>query len=312
MIDNMAFHLYEEFFENFTSKYTRQSYQNDISQFIDFVIKRFEEVKGYEDITRAHVIKYRNFLEEIGGKDGGPSAPKTISRKLASISSYFHFLVELGRAPYNPATSVKRPRRDVKSPTNALNREQVRALFESIDTENLSGVLHLALLVTFFTTGLRKSEVLNLRFRDYREINDYRVLEFVGKGGKIGQKLLHPTCVDAIEFYLQRMREAGRGHLPEDWLFQPTKNPANPDDLNKRLNPKTINEILDHYALKIGLSFRIRPHSARATFISELLELGIDIYRVAREVNHSSVKTTQEYDKRRKKITDSPIFKLNY
>ncbi len=126
------------------------------------------------------------------------------------------------------------------------------------------------------------------------------------------QKLLHPSCVDALEHYLQKMKEADRAHAYEDWFFQPTKNPANPTELNKRLNPKTINEILDHYALKIGLSFRICPHSARVTFNSELLEVGVDIYRVAREVNHSSVKTTQEYDKRRKKISESPVFKLNY
>lgn len=312
MTELSAFHLYDDFFENFSSKHTRISYQNDINQFLEFVKQHFPEITDYEQITRTQVIKFRNFLEEAGGIGGEACAPKTTARKLAAISSYFHFLVELGRANYNPATSVKRPRRDVKYPTNALNRDQVRALFESIDTSSLSGALHLGLLVTFFTTGLRKGEVLNLRYRDYREINEYKVVEFIGKGGKIGQKLLHPSCVEAIEYYLSKMREAGRTHQSDDWLFQPSRNPANPNELNKRLNPKTINEILDHYAKKIALSFRISPHSARATFISELLELGVDIYRVAREVNHSSVKTTQEYDKRRKKISESPIFKLNY
>ena len=73
-----------------------------------------------------------------------------------------------------------------------------------------------------------------------------------------------------------------------------------------------LNEILQNYGKKIGLNFNISPHSARATFIGELLDAGVDIYSVAREVNHSSVKTTQEYDKRRKKIKDSPISKLRY
>ena len=56
----------------------------------------------------------------------------------------------------------------------------------------------------------------------------------------------------------------------------------------------------------------ICPHSARATFITELLHLGVDIYSVAQEVNHSSVKTTQEYDKRRKHWNDSPVKKLDF
>ena len=172
--------------------------------------------------------------------------------------------------------------------------------------------MHKALLVTFFMTGLRKSEVLQLKRVDYREINGNRFLEFRGKGGKVGQKLLHPTCIEAIDEYLTWMESVDRKHQTEDWLFQPTRNPANPKNLNKPLNPKTINEILDSYAKKINLGFKISPHSARATFISELLELGTDIYRVAREVNHSSVTTTQEYDKRRKRISDSPILDLKY
>ncbi|MCR9204539.1 MAG: site-specific integrase, partial [Halobacteriovoraceae bacterium] len=128
----------------------------------------------------------------------------------------------------------------------------------------------------------------------------------------VGQKVLHPLCVEALEEYLEWMRGLGRGHGPEDWMFQPTRNPSNPTHLNKPLNPRTINEIVTSYGKKIGLNFSISPHSARATFIGQLLEAGVDIYSVAREVNHSSVKTTQEYDKRRKKLSDSPIAKLRY
>ena len=128
----------------------------------------------------------------------------------------------------------------------------------------------------------------------------------------MGQKMLHPSCVAALERYLERMEAEGRKHIAEDWLFQPTRNPSDPKNLNKPLNPKTINEILDSYARKIGLNFKISPHSARATFIGELLDLGVDIYRVAQEVNHASVKTTEEYDKRKKGIADSPVFKIDF
>ena len=307
------FKLHEEFFANFTSEHTRNSYKNDLEKFFVWMNENFSKINKTEKIQRTHIIDYRNFLSETGGMGGRPSAPKTVARKLASLSSYFDFLVEKGESPFNPVTSVKRPRREVMKPTNALEKEQVRAIFDQIDNiENPSRYLHKALLVTFFTTGLRKSEVLNLQFKDYREINDYKVIEFVGKGGKVGQKLLHPMAVEAIEDYLQWMKEQNREHEINDWLFQPTRNPSDPKNLNKPLNPKTINEILNKYAKKIGLNFKISPHSARATFIGELLEAGVDIYSVAREVNHSSVKTTQEYDKRRKKISDSPIGKLKY
>jgi site-specific recombinase XerD len=302
--------IHEEFFKNFTSEHTRRSYAIDLKKFFEFIAEQFETDSKIE---RSQIVDYRNYLAESGAPDGGPAAPKTIARKLAAISSYFDFLVELGEYENNPATSIKRPRREVKKPTQALNKEQVQELFAAIETkENDSRFLHRALLISFFTTGLRKSEILNLKFKNYRVINDYHVIEYVGKGGKIGQKLLHPKAIEALGQYFHWMKEKGREHETEDWLFQPTRNPANPKNLNKPLNPKTINEILDYYGKKIGLNFKISPHSARATFISELLDAGVDIYNVAREVNHSSVKTTQQYDKRRKQFSDSPISKLPY
>lgn len=302
----------EEFFENFPSECTRKSYKIDIQKFISYMKLHFEDITIVEDVERSHVIKYRNWLAEVGGRWGRPCAPKTIARKMASLSSYFDHLVESGIHQYNPVSSIKRPRREVLTPTNALTGDQVKEIFQAIDLETSTGILHSALLITFFMTGMRKSEVLMLKRCDYKKINDYHVLEFIGKGGKVGQKLLHPTCIKALDVYLNHMDLIGRKHHPQDWLFQPTRNPANPSNLNKPLNAKTINEILDFYAKKIALPFKISPHSARATFISQLLDIGIDIYKVAREVNHSSVKTTQEYDKRRKKLSDSPILDLKY
>jgi site-specific recombinase XerD len=310
-----SFHTYPEFFDNFMSEHTRVNYQSDLNGFFTFMFEQYPSIKKLEQVERVHIINFRNFLGETGGKDGEPCAPKTIARKLASLSSYFDYLVEKGEREFNPVLSVKRPRREVMKPTQALKKEQVLEIFAILGQDlekHPSRYLHKALLVTFFTTGMRKSEVMHLRFKDYRDINEDKVMEFIGKGGKVGQKLLHPLCVEALETYLAWMRGKKREHNREDWLFQPNRNPKNPGELNKPLNPKTINEILQSYGKRIGLNFSISPHSARATFIGELLEAGVDIYTVAREVNHSSVKTTQEYDKRRKKIKDSPIGKLPY
>ena len=304
--------LKEEFFANFTSEDTRTSYRQDLKQFFEHLGRAFPEVTRVSQVERSHVIHYRNFLGETGGRGGESAAPKTVARKLASLSAYFSFLAERGFCPSNPTDAVKRPRRDVLRPTSALGTQQVRDLIESVDLEKTSGFLHRALLVMFFTTGMRKREILHLRFRDYREVNGSKVVEFMGKGGKISQKLLHPKCVEALDDYLSWMCARGREHGREDWLFQPTRNPANPGNLNKPLNPKTINEIIDYYAKRIGLDFKLTPHGARATFIGELLDAGVDIYSVSREVNHSSVKTTQEYDKRRRKVGDGPVNRLRY
>jgi len=305
------FLLDDEFFENFTSIHTRKNYLIDINQFLNWV-DQFFSINKYEDIQRIHVIKYRNYLSEIGGHAGEPCTPKTINRKLASLSTYFKYLVERNYCQINPVTSVKRPRPEVKNPTNAISKAQVLEIFDEISQNKNSGPMHMALLVTFFTTGLRKSEILNLRFKDYHRHGDHMVFEYRGKGGKLGKKLLNPVCVKAINEYILWMEEIKRPHEESDWLFQPTRNPSDPKNLNKPLNPKTINEIINNYAKKVGIGVSVTPHSARATFISELLGAGVDIYTVAREVNHASVKTTQEYDKRRKKLIESPVNILDW
>lgn len=307
-----TFTLDEEFFANYSSQYTRQSYRNDILQFFRFIEDSYPQINSVSQIERVQVITFRNFLQETGGVAAEAAAPKTVGRKLASISSYFDYLTEKGQTKFNPVSSVKRPRREVRTPTNALNAEQVRAFIAAIDTNTAAGIMHKALLLMFFTTGLRKSEVLNLRRKDYGELTGYKIVEYRGKGGKLGQKLLHPLCVEALEAYLSYMKSHDRAHGPNDWLFQPSRNPKDPSNLNKKINPRTVNEIIDHYAKKTGIVSKLCPHSARATFITELLDAGVDIYKVAQEVNHASVNTTQEYDKRRKQLSDSPVLKLRY
>lgn len=305
------FELDEEFFENFTSAHTRRSYLNDINQFLCWITDYFK-IEDYQNIERIHVIKYRNYLSEFGGHNQNPSTPKTINRKLASLSVFFKYLVEKNQLKANPVSSVRRPRSEVKSPTNALTKDQVLELFALMGQNKNSKYLHVALFVTFFTTGLRKSEVINLKFKDYQTQGDNKVLHYRAKGGKLGKKVLNPLATKAIEEYIQWMNENERETGDNDWLFQPTRNPSNPEFLNKPLHPSTINELLDSYAKKAGIGVKITPHSARATFIGELLEIGVDIYTIAIEVGHASVKTTGEYDKRRNKIKESPTLKLKW
>lgn len=304
--------LPREFFANFTSHHTRKSYLIDIEQFFDYLKNDSTPKTNISKVSRLDIIEYRNWLDSAGGRGGYPAAPKTIARKLSALSSYFDFLVERGVCSYNPVTSVKRPRRQVVAPTTGLEVEQVRDILTETLKNKRSGHLHNALLSMFFTTGMRKSEILKLKFKNYKQINKHKIVEYHAKGGKKGQKLLHPMCVEALENYLSFMRDNGREHRPEDWLFMPTHNPADPGNVNKSLNPKTINEIIDHYAKKVGINFKVTPHSARATFIGTLLQAGVDIYAVSQEVGHSSVKTTQEYDKRRRNLRNSPVAKLEY
>jgi len=295
--------LIDDFVLEFSSSHTKISYRQDLEQFITVVGQKFfsSEENFIQKIERKHILFFRQYLLEMGGRQGSQASPKTVQRKLAGISSFLSFLVEKQLISSNFAKDLKRPKPLIQTPTIALSAEDVRSLLELARNNPRSGPLHFALLNVFFYTGLRRQEVINLKFGDLIELeNQQKAIRFQGKGGKVGIRPLHSNAYQAITDYLAWLKTKFSCTLcANDWLFRPTKNPTNPGFLDRPLNPKTVYEIFRHYALKMGLSGKVCPHSARATFITVLLDQGADLYQVAQEVQHQSVTTTQEYDKRR-------------
>ncbi|MBP9682810.1 MAG: tyrosine-type recombinase/integrase [Bacteriovorax sp.] len=297
-----------EFFHNFQSPHTRKSYRIDITQFFDFLRDHFLEVTNYHDIKRVHLVAFRNWLSDSG------MAPKSINRKMAANSSFFDFLVEKNILDFNPTTSIKRPRQDVTTPTNDVSDEQIQHLLDLVDHQKGAGLLHRAVIYTLFTTGIRKAELINLRLKNFTKKDQYYIIEIRAKGGKQLTKVIHPKCAEVILDYLEYLQlESPHEALhPEDWIFRPSKNPLDPKHIIKPLNPKSVDYIIKSWCRKAGIEQKISPHSARASYIGSALESGIDLYKVSRDVGHASVKTTEEYNKRRQKLSESPVFGLGF
>ncbi|MCO4795256.1 MAG: tyrosine-type recombinase/integrase [Bacteriovoracaceae bacterium] len=299
-----------EFFKNFTSKHTIKSYRSDIKQFFNFLSEFFGNFSGFQDISRFHVVAYRNNLSDK------EYAPKTINRKLSAVSSYMDFLVEKGLMSFNTSSSIRRPRQEVITPTNDLSDDDVRALLEALNQKSSSGPLHKATIYLLFSTGIRKSELINLKLKDFKIQGGHHTISIIAKGGKRLTKVLHPTCVEVVNDYLNWMNSKGREVKEDDYLLQPTKNPLTGDKsiegLNKSLRPSSIDYIVKTWCKKAGIHDRISPHSARASYIGSALESGEDLWKVAQDVGHSSVRTTEIYNKRRQQLKDSPAYNLGY
>lgn len=297
-----------EFFENFTSENTKKSYQLDIDQFVDFLLAFFPKVYAPNDIERFHIVSFRNYLSER------KLAPKSINRKLSAISSYLDFLTEKNLLRFNPVQSIKRPRQEVLKPTNDLSDDDVIKILRGIDPNSPSAPLHRAVLFLLFSTGIRKAELINIKVKDYRIINNNRIIDIRAKGGKQLVKVVHPECAEIIDFYMDWAKSVGLDFKPNDWLFRPTKNPRSQgiDSLNKPLRPSSVDYIVKKACQRAGIDTRISPHSARASYIGSALENGIDLWKISQDVGHSSVKTTEIYNKRRQRLEDSPAYGLGY
>ncbi len=295
-----------EFFHNFESAHTRKSYRIDISQFFEFLRDNFSLINSYSDIKRVHLVAFRNWLTDAN------LAPKSINRKMAANSSFFDFLVEKSILQFNPCTSIKRPRQEVVKPTNDVSDEQIRHLLEMVESLQGPGLLHRAVIYTLFTTGIRKAELINLRLKNFTMKDGFHIIEIRAKGGKQLTKVIHPKCAEVINEYLGYLKSESSELHPEDWIFRPSKNPLEPAHIIKPLNPKSVDYIIKSWCQKAGIDQRISPHSARASYIGSALESGMDLYKVSRDVGHASVKTTEEYNKRRQKLSESPVFGLGF
>ena len=300
-----------EFFENFNSEHTRAAYKRDLIQFFQFVSKEFGQISHPQQLQKMHVVAFRNALQAPKADNRQSYCPKTIIRKLAAITSYCAFLIEKGLMVTNPTAHIKRPKDEVITATNDLSDDQVKAVLEAVDLSKKSGPLHKAILVMLFSTGMRKGELINLKLENYQEHQGLKIIQFIGKRGKVSRVPLHPAAIFHLEKYIQYMKLKSHEIRSGDYLFQGMGNNINSRS-NKKLQATSIDYIIKQYCKKVGITTNITPHSARATVIGSLLESGCDLYKVSQLVNHSNVKTTQGYDKRKKSLVDSPVFKLKY
>ncbi len=295
-----------EFFFNFSSPHTRRAYRIDLNAFFNFLFTLAPELNDLKAMERFHVVAYRQWME------GQQMAPKTINRRLSSLSSYCDFLVAKQLIEFNPCQAIKRPRQEVVTPTKDLTDEQVTSLMQALHDTTSASPLHRAVIYLLFSTGIRVSELANLKLKDFHRDGEHWVIDIVAKGGKHLSKVVHPRCAEVLQEYLNWQKETTDELSPEDSLLRPTRNPLDGNDLNKPLNPKSIEYIIKTWCRRAGIFERISPHSARATYIGSALDAGQDIYRISRDVGHASVQTTQIYDKRRHQHDESPAYSLGY
>lgn len=294
---------------------TAKSYRIDLKEFLLFTQKYFSvpRVEGkkvhFKDIKRVHIVKYKNLLEEAPCKTGKPYAPNTVNRKISSVSSFFQFLVQREILDKNPAEFCVRPKYLVVRETEAFTDLEMKHLTELVIRKG--SPLHAAVILLAFSTGMRNHEIRSIKLKDFRIQEGIRILSYIGKGQKPNQVPIHPVAGHYLDKYLAWMEHKGRKVMPEDYVFQPMKSSTGKVDKQK-LSPTALGYIVKKWAKKVNPKKRITPHSARATFISTLLNNGIDIYTVAQSVGHADTRTTQRYDKRRRNFNKSPVFGLNY
>ncbi len=203
----------------------------------------------------------------------------SISRKLSAINSFFDSLVRTGAIEVNPADMVPMPKVPRKIP-DFLTVDDIFFLLDSIKTDSLLGKRNLAIIETFYSTGIRLSEMAALNFDDI--VFDKQFIRILsGKGDK---DRIVPVGERALNSILQYRHTLGHRFNP---LF-----------LNKnltRLSVRSIARVLEKIVNECSLKMHISPHTLRHSFATHMLDAGADLRGIQEILGHTSLSTTQIY-----------------
>lgn len=224
----------------------------------------------------------RDFMSQLRDRNYCKS---TVARKLATLRSFYKFMVRRGHVTTNPVAVIRTPKQDKRLP-KYLELEQIEKLFSNCDTTTLLGARDRAILETLYSTGMRVSELVAL---EVSEIDlSASVVKVRGKGKKERLIPLGPGAVKAILHYLDLRRGA----------FAQSRH--NPDALfvnkhGQRLSTRSVRRKLDKYLLEAGLDLSVSPHTLRHSFATHMLQRGADLRSLQELLGHQSLSTTQIY-----------------
>jgi integrase/recombinase XerC len=255
--------------ERGVSPLTIKSYRGDLDQYCAFLA-----VQGVSlEAADARVIRsYLARLHQLGLQKS------SVGRKLATLRSFYRFLVRRGGLDRNPARSVGSPRLPRKLPS-FLPIDETYQLLDRRPGASDKEVRDYAILETFYATGIRVAELAAMDFLDVdRSSGTVRVM---GKGGKERAVPVGEKALAAIDAY------AGHRGSHSGPLFQNRQ--------RKRLTVRSLHRIVRAAARHAGIARRVSPHTLRHTFATHLLDAGADLRFIQELLGHSRLSTTQKY-----------------
>ncbi len=263
------------------SVHTCRAYRSDIDDFIQFVLDKQDTEKidseklFCQKLNGLDKTAIRNYLARLVrcGK-----TKRTIARKLSSLKAFFDFLVKSEQIPVNPAETIPFPKLEKTIP-QFLSIDDIFRLLDSIETNTWFDKRNLAMFETFYSTGMRVSEMegLNIEDIDFKS----QMIKVFGKGSKERVVPVGKRALNAIKDY--------RDCLKENFI---------PVFLNKdftRLSSRSIRRILDKIVRVCQLNVPISPHTLRHSFATHMLDCGADLRGIQEILGHASLSTTQIY-----------------
>jgi integrase/recombinase XerD len=258
------------------SVHTVEAYARDLQMLTAFAVAQGLEA---EHLGRAGVEAFvRQQMAE--GR-----APRSVARVVASVRTFYRYLVVHGHLDASPADAV-RPPRAIRTLPRVLSNDEVEALVAAPDTGTPRGLRDRAMVELLYATGLRVSELVALRPGDVNL--EEGLLKTVGKGRKERLVPIGDEASSWVGRYVRESRPVLLGGRSAPQLFVNAKGGTG-------LTRVGFWKVLRGYATRLGLARRLSPHVLRHSFATHLLEHGADLRAIQVMLGHADLSTTQIY-----------------
>ena len=261
-------------YEKRYSSNTIRAYKNDLLLFIKFIEK--ESINSLDEISKQHIHQFLYYLSIKKYSE------RSVSRKLATIKSFFNYLIKSKDLKKNVIKSVSAPKISKKLPV-FLTQDKMSLILELPKANNLEEARNLLILELFYSTGVRISELVKMKIED---INfDENSINVLGKGNKKRLVIMGNYAKKRLIDFLNYQNLINKGYIFKN-LRKSTK---------KYISERTVFNIVKKYVEKVTHNQKISPHSLRHTFATHLLNNGADLMSLKELLGHSDLSSTQIY-----------------
>jgi len=292
LIDNLiADYLHYLLVERGLAANSVVSYQNDLKKFAAFLKQEKLELKA---------VNKQVILDFLTVQTEAHLANATILRLVTSLRKFFQYLVEEGYLENDPMLLIDTPKKKATLP-EVLVPSEVEQLLKTPNTNQVLGLRDRAILEVMYATGLRVSEIINLKLADLHL--ELGIIQTIGKGQKERLVPIGDVAIKWVEAYLKKSRPKLVKQKRNPYLFV--------NFHGNQLTRQGIWKNLKAHVKKAGIDKNVTPHTLRHSFATHILENGADLRIVQELLGHADISTTQLYTHLSKQRL-SAIYKENH
>ena len=265
-------------FEKRYSRHTIIAYQTDIEQFFDYLLKEYKEIPAIKEISAFYV---KSWLADIKRENAEISA-KSLNRKISTLKSFFKYQLKMGLVEKSPLVSVVSPKMNKRLPVYVEEKE-IKTLFDHVAfSDDWQGRTERLVLQVFYQTGMRLSELINLKEAQIDLAG--KQIKVLGKGNKERIIPVEKSLLIDLQKYVD---EKENKVAAVQQLFVTEK--------GKPLQPRAVYAFVKKNLALVTTVHKKSPHILRHSFATHLMNNGADLNAVKELLGHSSLAATQIY-----------------